>query len=380
MDYSKQTVIKIFDEKNYLNNVLVPLSLKVNKTIFLYRGIVPEHSEQVIRLLLHKNQIMTEFVTIKEDSEAERYVEDLDVIVDLSPRKYLTLYLFEKVLTKNNLIVYYDDEEDAIKDYRRHTVLTKDIYSLSIADLIALSGARIDYNMHDAPDLKDDDYIAKIKQVILKTHDCYPQFTNYISRLIQIIKEGKYEYRLDQPDSDRLRNNGIYPVLAENGIITIHDDDLIIKDKRFIPLLKNAGAWLESYLYIRLMEHNKLDECIMSAVIEFMPSIKRYPITCEIDLLAIKNNRLLLISCKSNKVDAYAINEICLHNYVFGNDLSKAVIATFEDLNTKNPPIYNKGRELGVAIIDQPRILSDDLDETLVAITNGKYEYERTGK
>lgn len=379
MAYSEQTVVKVFDEKNYLSNVLVPLSLRVKKAVYLHRGTISDQSKLVISKLLNKNRIAVEFITIKEDEEAEIYVCE-DNIIDLSSRKYLTLYLFERALKQNNLIVYYDDQEDAIKDYRRHIVLTKDIYSLAIADLIALSGARIDYNMHDAPDMNDKEYTAKIKRIIHKTSLQYPQFTNYISRLIQIIKENRYEYHLDQADCDRLKNNGIYTILADEQVLAINNNDLRIKDKRFLPLLKNAGAWLESYLYIRLMENSKLDECIMSAVIEFMPSTKRYPITCEIDLLAIKNNRMLLISCKSNKVDAYAVNEICLHNYVFGNELSKAVMATFEDLNIKNPPIYNKGRELGVAIIDQPTILADDLDDVFTAVIDGRYEYERTGK
>jgi hypothetical protein len=132
----------------------------------------------------------------------------------------------------------------------------------------------------------------------------------------------------------------------------------------------------------------------MSAVIDFRSRGDFYPVSCEIDLITIKNNRLLFISCKSNKVDTEAINEIKVHNLSFGNTISKSAICTIEDLNINNPAIYKKAEEHEVAIVDytsfKNKIKNKGVgliegknlkDNTLVDIVDkiieNKYEYEK---
>ena len=91
----------------------------------------------------------------------------------------------------------------------------------------------------------------------------------------------------------------------------------------------------------------------------------------------MKDNHLGLVSCKSNKVDTDAINEIKVHNTVFGNHLSKAVIFTAEDMNIKNPAIFKKAQELDVRVIAITAIKNHAVPLVMNKIFNDTYEYER---
>ena len=84
---------------------------------------------------------------------------------------------------------------------------------------------------------------------------------------------------------------------------------------------------------------------MMSCVIDFSGQSRRYPVICEIDCLVIRDNHVLFTSCKSNKVAADDLNEIKVHNVIFGNTLSSPVMCTLEDLDQKSPSVYSKARE-----------------------------------
>ena len=100
------------------------------------------------------------------------------------------------------------------------------------------------------------------------------------------------------------------------------------------------------------------------------------PVKCEIDLVAIRNNRLLFISCKSNKVETPALNEIYVHNSMFGNALSVPVICVCEDIDRRYPSIYAKAEELGIYMIDKSNLIEEDFPEIFHEIVSGVYEYD----
>ena len=115
----------------------------------------------------------------------------------------------------------------------------------------------------------------------------------------------------------------------------------------------------------------------MSNTIEFSRAQWRYPVTCEIDCLVLKNNELLFISIKSNKVDKDALNEIKVHNVMFGNSQSKAVICSNNDLSQEKPSVYAKAEELKVYVIDNTSFKKDRLAQDILSIIDQSYQYER---
>ncbi|MBR2577844.1 MAG: DUF1887 family protein, partial [Erysipelotrichaceae bacterium] len=138
-----------------------------------------------------------------------------------------------------------------------------------------------------------------------------------------------------------------------------------------------SGAFLENYIYHKLKESGYFDDVQMSATIEFSDDRWKYPVSCEIDCMVLKNNNLLFVSVKSNKVEKDDLNEIKVHNVVFGNRQSSPVICINSDLSDKKPSIYAKAEELGVYVIDSSTFRDDELVERFISIMEGTYEYEK---
>lgn len=391
-----KTLIKVYDDKEYLNNVMIPLSLSFDMVVFIYREEIKDKLKKATIDLLNKYKCKTIFRKIVNDEEIEEILEKYQgASIDISSNRYLTFYLFEQITEEDNEILYYDIYENVIKDYRSHEIIKKELHHLTIEEIVSLGGGEYTCNMHDVPDLNNKFEVNAVKKVVEKSIDNYSSFTNFISMVMKIIaKENNLSIHINQEEKHKLLNNQNYKLLQECKIITIKENKLIIANHFFLKMLKNAGAWLECYIYITLMQSGRFEEVAMSAVIDFRSRGDFYPVSCEIDLITIKNNRLLFISCKSNKVDTEAINEIKVHNLSFGNTISKSAICTIEDLNINNPAIYKKAEEHEVAIVDytsfKNKIKNKGVgliegknlkDNTLVDIVDkiieNKYEYEK---
>lgn len=375
-----EILLKIYDHNDYLTNVLVPISMDYRKIIFLSHRDYKEKTKNALLKSLSKHNIEAIFMKLADDeyeiTNLLKKYQSADI--DISGSHYLSLYIFEKTINEDRRIIYFDNEECTIKDYRKHEVIKDKLYSLSISEMISLSGGQLNTNMHKSPNINNIEECNKIVNIVDKSLNNYHTFTNFISNIMQVIANtDKLSVKIDEKVRNRIINNPIYKIVLDEGVLSIKDDTLYILNDFFLELFRNAGAWLESYLYIKIMQSNKFDDCIMSAVIEYRDGEIRYPISCEIDVITIKDNHLLMISCKSNKVDAAAINEIKVHNSEFGNYLSKPIVCTIDDLNVKNPLIYKKAKELAVSIIDVTAIKNNAVAIVLEKILNKTYQYEK---
>lgn len=347
-----------------------------DRVIYLYRHIDKKRKAEALKDILNKHHISTEFIRVEDENIIEEILNNYnDADIDITAVRYLSIYLFERVLKRKSDIYYYDREENVIKDYRQHITVKSELKRLSIKEMVNLSGASLISSMHLLPDMNNKEITRTVLSVVDEAINNYHGFTNFISLTMQII--ARNTLKLSENDIKHIINNPIYHIMHKYDILEIRDGELYIANDYYKELLKNAGAWLETYLYIRIMESNEFDDCTMSSVIEFKDSDVRVPISCEIDVIVMKDNHLGLVSCKSNKVDTDAINEIKVHNTVFGNHLSKAVIFTADDMNIKNPAIFKKAEELDVRVIDITAIRNHAVPLVMNKIFNDTYEYER---
>ncbi len=370
-------LIKVYDTGNYLNNVIIPLSLGIRHVIFVTHDRLNIKQRDAMIALLEDHDITVDIFTMNDDDkEAEDIFKDHpDLIVDISSNRYLNFYLFEKAIDEGNTILYYDERENVIKDYRSHKVYKSDLYRFSIEEMVRLAGGVIKETMHKAPDITDCDFVDKLKRVVDVAIDDYGQFAGFISKIMQALK-GQDRASLSKKQQTSIKVSKFYPLLRDLGIIDI-DRGVLDIDKRFKLQLINIGSWLESYLYIVIKESGQFDDCIMSAGIDFSAREDYFPVVCEIDMIVALNNRTAFISCKSNKVDTSALNEIKVHNLMFGSGLSKAAIFTADDLNINNPAIFEKAQQLTVAVIDKTVIKNKSITLVLRKIFDGSYTYEK---
>lgn len=376
-------LVKVFKETNNLENALIALTLDVDEVYFLYHHSVDERLmnclSECIRHYKKEDELKIKYIKEEDENDLEKYLND-DCIVDISASRYLTIKLFEASKKFNVDVVYYDNHNQSIKYYYDRDKRITNIFKLNIEDVVLLGGGKISLKqLHDNQRFKQETNNI-IKRVVEANIKKYQQFTTYIQRVNALITKHKVDeciYELNKELKGRILYDEGYKTIKRFNLFHFEGNTLIFHNKDIQSLFEVSGEFLENYVYIVLKESELFDDVQMSAVIDYNKYYGKYKLVCEIDILAIKNNQLLFVSCKSNKVDLNALHEIKIHNYIFGNVESRSAIVTMNDLNIGSPTVYAKAEELQVGIIDKTQIAAKTVPENLLALLNDTYEYEK---
>ena len=370
-------LLTVYDDKEPLNNVISALSIDVDEVFYVYHHSYSESVFNNIKRVINKyKNINLSFIEIKDDEKEIKELIDKDTIIDVGGAKYLSLLMFDLVLKKKNKIIYYDDEENTIKDYRSHKVLIKDVFKLDIDDILRLRGGEIKSQLHKNVNDEESKHVV-VKVFEDNLHD-YNEFIKYLTIVNSKISDNNYlgnnEYAINTDDFKQFSKLNRFNNVDE--LFELKDNKIIFKSRKFKELVSVSGAILENYIYIKLKEANYFDDIRMSTVIDFSDDKYIYPVRCEIDCLLIKNNHLLFVSCKSSKAATDDLNEIFVHNKMFGNCLSKPVMVVGEELDRKYPSIYAKGEELEIFLVDKSCFLENNVAKVFQNIIEGNYKYD----
>ncbi len=374
-------LLTVYDDVDPLNNVISPLTIEADEIFYVYHHDIPDSSfENIAKVLLRYRDIRINFIKLIDDSRQlnEIFSQNEGIVVDVGGARYLSLLLFETVKDKENQIIYYDDDENVIKDYRSHSIIYHDVFKLQIEDVLNLRGGEIKEYMHrSAEDEKSRNAIISLFE---KNMDNYGSFIRFLTRLNSLINNRDYmgsnTYQLSEGDRFDLMSDAVYDKVSD--LFTIDGKNrLRFSTRKLKEMVSVSGAFLENYLYIKLTESGKFDDVKMSTVIDFSDDKYIYPVRCEIDCLIIKNNKLLFVSCKSSKADASTLNEIYVHNHRFGNVLSLPVLCVCEELDRKYPSTYAKGEELGIYLVDRSSFVNGDICDVFSSILDGTYVYDK---
>ena len=372
-------LLTVYDDYEPLNNVVSALTLDIDEVFYLYHHEAHRTAFSNIRRVINRyKNIALHFIRPEDDvKEITRILlKNDDIIVDVGGSKYLSLLLFEYANRADKEIVYFDSEENVIKDYRTHSIIDKPVFRLTIKDVLNLRGGKLTEYMHkSANDPKTVETIYSLFENNIKN---YAELINFMSDLNKKIcnarKIGNRTFRLSKEQIAEIQRDSFYN--KREDLFTIEDNNIVFKTPQLVEVVKVSGTMLENYLYLKLTESKQFDDVKMSVVVDFSEDWYDHPVKCEIDLLAIRNNRLLFISCKSNKVETPALNEIYVHNSMFGNALSVPVICVCEDIDRRYPSIYAKAEELGIYMIDRSNLMEEDFPEIFREIVGGEYEYD----
>lgn len=376
-------LVRVFDNNYNFLNVVSALTLDFKELTFIYHHKIDTNQMNNCSEVIHsyKPDINIKFKYIKNDEKEVIDILDEDTTVDISTAKYLSAFLFEKAIEKKLMIIYYDDEESSIKNYNTHELITNKVFSLTIDDMVKLGGGTISSKkMHKHININDEETATTIIKVVDSNINKYSAFINYVQRINTFINNKSINdtsFKISDEIVNKIIHDELYSKIKNYHLFEIEDNILKFRNKDIRDMFSVSGAFLENYLYIKLSKSKMFDQVLMSSVIDFSKYYNRYPIACEIDCMAIRNNHLLFISCKSNKVDTDDLNEIKIHNTIFGNDLSDPVICTIEDLSKNAPAEYLKAKELKIAVIDKTSFINNSVVEDLINIVDGTYKYER---
>lgn len=377
-----QKLIKVFEEENNYNNAAIVLSLDVEKVIFIYHHNIETKHFKACKDVIKKynKKIDIDFIHIEnEKKDIQKYI-DSKTVVDISACKYLSSCLFEQAIRNDLDVIYFDEDEETIKWYNDRNKKINEIFKLNIKDVIELGGGKITKKqMHQNVDLKDADTTNAIKKTVELNINKYSSFVSSVQRLNSYLSHrniSNLKYSLSKDLRNKIIADDVYQKIKNVGLFSINENVLTFKNKTIEDMFRVSGAFLENYLYIILKESNLFDEVDMSCIIDFSSYYEEYPIICEIDNMVMKDNHLLFISCKSNKVDNNALFEIKVHNNILGNKLSSAAVCTLDDLNKTSPTVYLKAKELKIGVVDKTAFIRKEVPETVLAIINNSYKYE----
>ena len=371
-------LITVYDDKEPLNNVINELSFDVDEVFYVYHHEVSRTSfNNISKVIRNHKDITLRFIQLEDDiKQLNEFIDD-DTIIDVGGAKYLSLLLFDMCRDRDNLIIYYDDEENTIKDYRSHSPLDIEVFKLSIEDVLTLRGGEIVSQLHhNVTEKENKDIVVRMVESNL---DDYSNFIRYMTLVNNKMSDnnylGNYEYRINKNDYAQLVSENHFNHIDE--LFELKNDRISFKNKKLKDIVTVSGTFLENYLYIKLKETNYFDDIMMSVVIDFSDDKYSHPVRCEIDCLIIKDNQLLLTSCKSSRASTDDLNEIYVHNKMFGNCQSKPVIFVGEELDHRYPSIFAKGIELGIYIVDKSAILNDGVGREFKNIIEDTYEYDQ---
>ena len=365
-------LIKAFNEHNNFNNAIVPLSLDINEVLFVYHHDIDNKIFNLCEKVIQKyKNIKINYVNVKK---IEDYFND-DALIDVSAKKYSSLVLYEKALKDNKTIIYFDEEEKSIKDYKLHQTITNKLFKLNIEDIVTLSGGKIISTLHNP--VKQKETIDLIYKTIDSTVNNYSEFISFVSKINSYLNNcdnDSKHYYLNNETLNKIVNDNNYLKFKNLDLFTIDNNVLTFTNSEIAKLFTVSGTFLENYIYNKLIDSKKFDDVKMSVKIDFSNK-QKVPVTCELDCLVLKDNNLLFTSIKSNKVEPDDLNEIKVHNLMFGNEYSKALICIYNELSENRPGVYAKAQELGVYVIEACMFKSGIVD-AFTNIINNTYKYE----
>ena len=224
--------------------------------------------------------------------------------------------------------------------------------------------------------VKNRETIELIYKTIEYSKSNYSNFISFVSKinnLINYLDHKDNDYYLDETTIKKITSDENYRYFKDLNLFTINDNTLSFFNNDIRRIFMVSGTFLENYIYNKLVDSKLFDDVLMSCNIEFSRT-QNLSVRCELDSLAIKDNCLLFVSIKSNKVDPSDLNEIKVHNVMFGNEYSKPVICIYNELSENRPLVYAKGEELGIYIIEK-NDFENDVANRFLEIINNSYQY-----
>lgn len=250
-------------------------------------------------------------------------------------------------------LVSVEDDGDIYTLNNGQFVFVEDCTDIDVEDYIEVRGG---YIKSDSSDFFEQDKVNQLLSFITTNYDAYINLFRKAQARKHFIRT--YEFypnkitfssqNLSKNESNQL--SSFISFFVNNGIASIRENTdskttLIFDDRQFKSYLLITGTWLEHKLY-QLLKQLGMDD--LKASLSFIWNEKNKSRN-ECDMVGIKDNQLILASCKdTNDIKPYQINEIYTNTTHLGNEDAIKI------LFTTNSPSFNikeKAKEFNVHII-----------------------------
>lgn len=327
--------------KQAMANVIPALEMKPDKVILLSTSEEKNTAFNIQNVLL-KNRINTviykDLISPYKLEKIQKAInkiiasKDSEFILNVTGgTKIMAITAFE-VFKENNLkVIYYDpDHHQIMKLYPGHS-------DEKVKLIISIEDYLLSYGYKIIEDLTNSGR-AESKQKLFNAFN-----ETRFSEFIYFLDFVKKNYQLNEPKIYRT----IFDFRFNKNYDTITITDLKSREKIKYELSEfKIGDWLEDFVYLKLKNKGYDD-------IKYGVKIKNGKVVNEIDVIASKNCRLCLFSCKSGKSDQYDIMQLEILRKLAGGIFGKAFfIAT----DISHALLVDRAKSLNIPLLNEKDI------------------------
>lgn len=399
------TLVELFD-KEPIENILSTRVFRPKTTIFICDSRTPERKRRVVRTMLQNWGMDTEIKFYEVDTDhiehithtLERVLQTYpDAVFDFAGGKDLML-VAAGIFCKEHHVpgffvdmatLHFHDVFDC-GDLKKEFILPR----FRVKDILAGAGACIEGYGHYRPEKTDvemADDVLKVWKILYRDQSAFSGQVNWFQQVLKANGNPAPSLSVCAPKLIHVNNRmevkvrpAVLDALEQEGILT----RLSYEKKQVSMTFKNAalrncltsyGIWLELYGFITAYRTAWFNDVKTSVLIgwtqesEMPRSITRN----EIDIMLVKGVTPVFISCKMGHPTPLALSEIRLLSGRFGGVLAKTVLLTASDVFHQNRAVYNRARELNVAIIDRNDFEENAVARRLQEVAEGKFQYRK---
>lgn len=137
-------------------------------------------------------------------------------------------------------------------------------------------------------------------------------------------------------------------------------------NERVLSWLCDYGAWLELYLYAKIRQSGLTDDVMLDAVLSWDDDADDDDTVNEVDVLALRGDRLYLFSCKAGAVNTADLNELAVLAHRFGEGGS--ILATAATRTSLSHAFVMRAESMGVTLLTREDLMEPCIDECLKCI------------
>lgn len=344
---------------NNIDNLLMYESFRKEKLMLLH---TPAQQQALSR---YRKKLEQLFEDLEIATQVYRSLEELPGLVKaLRPSQFQfnDLKIAESLAVisaldpqMTEIFFYRSAQSDSVRyGEGKLTVEERETNLFSVSDYVQLAGGDIETVNDEVFDrlIKDGSFDLIIQDPVRwRTYSRAFVDTNIVTEnasrpLYFTVKFNRVTRRFDRHFRHYVAHfveRGYFKKIAENEDRTVFRFmDLSVKS-----FFKLSGSWLELITY-HAVRSLGMDDVDASVLFTWNKRIKHYE--NEIDLLATKNGKLLVISCKdTKKVNKEYLNEIVVNSQNLAHDNVLTALVTTSHL--MNESFYARANELDIAIV-----------------------------
>lgn len=369
-------LIEIYDKEDLRKNIYAALCLRPDEVFFLHDlQTDPDHLDGLSRFLSKKcpqmkiHRIPVDFA----DFEALRHAVE-EIAKDKRQKAYLevcggdelaNIYIKDICTQRGIDIIAIQEEQKTLLRWEKDGIHRKKIElpSLRFQEILHLHGGDISEFCHSCPEDGQLDSIISTAEYVFANLKQWNKTNKYIQRCIS------HGYFVDALTvSAPLNIGGRYDSVYGNTSMMRHLEKagffklLLVEPRRLYFQIRNhfakevlitTGSWLEMYIYATAKKSGLFSEVYQSVQIDWDGKPLPYNVINEIDVILMKDNIPVFISCKmTTHPAAESLNELAVYAEEFGGQDAVKVLATTAEVPADSV-CFQRCMEMGIRVIDR---------------------------